>query len=218
MNIDLEALDGVLSSFPKHWDGKKSVLAMKEDGYPHWRQMEWIGFYFQYLCDKRLPSIGMQIPGTRYGRTDFDGFKDIDWDFKSHPIYNKEGKKSNTLIANDLEATEKTLAKYGLTGLIVACGEATFDDPIKMPFRTWLTELKGGESAYSLENRKRGASKRLYKISFSLKSINIYLLKANDISRQRLFQSGMRNSNGNPRRDKVSVDLSTISPVKSIKF
>lgn len=137
MNIDLDTLSDALSTFPKHWDGRTSILTMKDDNYPHWRQMEWIGFYFQYLCDNILASIGMKTPGNKYGRTDFDGFWKIDWDFKSHPIHNKDGKESTTLIANDLEATTKTIEQFGCTGLIVACGEASFDNPDTMPFREY---------------------------------------------------------------------------------
>jgi len=218
MNIDLDTLSDALSTFPKHWDGRTSILTMKDDNYPHWRQMEWIGFYFQYLCDNILASIGMKTPGNKYGRTDFDGFWKIDWDFKSHPIHNKDGKESTTLIANDLEATTKTIEQFGCTGLIVACGEASFDNPDTMPFREWLTDLKGGESDYSLENRKRGAKMRLYKTDFLLKYINIYLLDKESIDKQHLFQKGMRNSNGKPRRDKLSIDLTTITPVKRIFF
>ena len=82
----------------------------------------------------------------------------------------------------------------------------------------WLTDLKGGESDYSLENRKRGAKMRLYKTDFLLKYINIYLLDKESIDKQHLFQKGMRNSNGKPRRDKLSIDLTTITPVKRIFF
>ncbi len=218
MHIDLSALSKALSSFPSEWDGKESILAMKESGYPQWRQMEWIGFFFQFLCENRLPSVGMNIPGHSYGNTTFDGFMCIDWDFKAHPIHNKNGKEANKLIANDLEATVKTVEKYGKTGLIVAVGEASFDNTETMPFRAWLTNLKGGESAYSLQNRIRGAKKRLYKTSFSLKHIDIYVLGQDDIKKQGVFQKGMRNSNGNPRREKLEIDLDTIAPLCQIKF
>ena len=38
-----------LIDIPKYWDGRESILEMKESGYPQWKQMEWIGFYFQTL-------------------------------------------------------------------------------------------------------------------------------------------------------------------------
>ena len=39
-----------LKNVPVIWDGRKSILAMKNAGFPHWKQMEWIGWYFQFLC------------------------------------------------------------------------------------------------------------------------------------------------------------------------
>lgn len=29
------------------WDGRDSVVEMRDGGFNQWRQMEWIGFYFQ---------------------------------------------------------------------------------------------------------------------------------------------------------------------------
>ena len=72
-------------SLPKQWDGKSCVSQMKDSGCRHWRQMEWIGFYFQFCCDMYLPEV-MKIPGPKYGRVEFDGFLDIPWDFKAHAM------------------------------------------------------------------------------------------------------------------------------------
>ena len=69
----IEQLEKVLSQMPAEWDGRKAILEMRSAGYPHWKQMEWIGFYFQFLCDTKLPPI-MQVPGPKYGRVEFDGF------------------------------------------------------------------------------------------------------------------------------------------------
>ena len=35
-----------LIELPKMWDGRASILEMRDSTFPHWRQMEWIGFYF----------------------------------------------------------------------------------------------------------------------------------------------------------------------------
>ncbi len=218
MENTINALKEILKDFPSFWDGKEAILEMKNAGYNQWRQNEWIGFYFQYLCDKNLPKAGMCVPGTKFGRAEFDGNMFIDWDFKAHPIHNKEGKEITKLITNDLEATENTIKRNGKTGLIVAMGEAIFDDPTFMPFRSWHKDLKGGDSAYSLQNIARGASKRLYKTKFRVKSIDLYILDQHDLDKQGRFQEGMRNSNGNPRRPKLEVDLATISPVDRILF
>ena len=81
--MNAKEIGKILINIPKLWDGKKVISEMKSAGYPHWKQMEWIGFYFQYLCEKHLPSV-MQIPGPRYGNVSFDGMKDTPWDFKAH--------------------------------------------------------------------------------------------------------------------------------------
>lgn len=67
MNIfdKINQIGEILKNIPKLWDGRESILEMKEVGYPHWRQMEWMGFYFQFLCGKLLSNI-MNIPGPKY--------------------------------------------------------------------------------------------------------------------------------------------------------
>ncbi len=57
-------LASLLASVPKHWDGKRAIQEMQNANFPPWRQIEWIGFYFQILCSKLLAPI-MQIPGPR---------------------------------------------------------------------------------------------------------------------------------------------------------
>ena len=44
---------------------------MKENNFNQWRQMEWIGFYFEYLCQKYLKDI-MEFHKIKYGRTSFE--------------------------------------------------------------------------------------------------------------------------------------------------
>ncbi len=56
-------------NIPKIWDGKKSILEMKNAGYPYWKQMEWIDFYFQFLCEKCLSDI-MDAHVPKYGKVD----------------------------------------------------------------------------------------------------------------------------------------------------
>ncbi len=72
---------------PEFWDGKESIRFMKDEGCRQWRQMEWPGFYFQFMCETILSEDGfMDIPGPKYGKVEFDGFKSIPWDFKAHSI------------------------------------------------------------------------------------------------------------------------------------
>lgn len=94
----------VLDKIPNKWVGKDAIIEMKDSGYMQWKQMEWMGFYFQYLCEKYLSKI-MDIPGPKYGNVKFDGFKEIPWDFKAHAM----NTSSHQIIVNDSEATAKAI-------------------------------------------------------------------------------------------------------------
>ena len=197
---------------------------MRDTKSQNWKQTEWFGFYFQELCKKWLVPIGMRCPGSKYGRTEFDGFfAKMDWDFKAHCIQNQKGTPQNTLICNDLEATTITIKKHGKTALLVANGVATYDDPSTMEFKMWVRELSGGEvSAYSMANMERGARSRLRKTSFRVTSIEVYLLGDTTIVQQLDelgdFQTGMRNSNGKPRRPKLQLNLTKMKPYLTVSF
>lgn len=225
MDENLEnALIRELMQFPAYWDGKKTILEMKSYGSHNWKQMEWFGFYFQELCERRLKKIGMHTPGTRYGMAEFDGnFDGFDWDFKAHCVEDQSGTAKNIVICNDLEATELTLDRHGKTGLIIANGVATYDNPETMEFKKWVKALSGGvDSAYVQENIRRGARSRLRKTSFTVKSIDVYILDEETIEKQLMrsgdFQKGMRNSNGNPRRSKFQLNLSEVKPYFTVKL
>ncbi|MFN7171103.1 MAG: hypothetical protein ACK4NT_07725, partial [Candidatus Omnitrophota bacterium] len=134
---------------------------MKEGGFNQLKQMEWIGFYFQFLCEKLLQNI-MTIPGPKYGNVKFDGLKKIPWDFKAHAI----NTSSHQIIVNDSEATANAIKDYGDVGLILAMGEVKYNDD-KRTFQKWHEELKGGKSKYELERIRRGAWSRLRKVELT---------------------------------------------------
>lgn len=190
-----------LSRIPILWNGKSVIMEMKEAEFPHWRQMEWIGFYFQYLCAKQLSGI-MQIPGPMYGRVEFDGFLDIPWDFKAHAM----NTSSHQIIVNDSEAISEGIKQYGCVGLILAMGKVEYNDENRT-FQQWHSILKGGISDYEKERIKRGAWSRLRKVSFELQQISFIQLTDDTLIKSGSFQSDFRNSNGRPRRSKVLLDL-----------
>lgn len=206
MQLDdtVKQIEERLKNIPKSWDGKKSILEMKEADYPQWRQMEWIGFYFQFLCGKYLSDI-MCIPGPKYGNVKFDAFKDIPWDFKAHAI----NTSSHQIIVNDSEAVANGIRDYGAVGLILAMGEVKYNDENR-EFQKWHEQLKGGLSAYSIERIKRGAWSRLRKVSFDLKQICFIKITDQTLIKCGSFQVDFRNSNGKPRRKKVLLDLEKI--------
>mgnify|MGYP001568519852 CR=1 FL=1 len=212
----VEQLGKLLADVPAVWDGRKAILEMQRAGYPHWKQMEWIGFYFQFLCDTKLSSL-VNIPGPKYGKVEFDGFSEIPWDFKVHPNKNMKGQENKSVIVNDRLATIKTIKQFGGAGLILAIGDAKYNDEDRS-FQIWHQELKGGLSNYEKQRILRKAPSRLRKTSFRLNKINLILLDDKMVQLLGSFQEGFRNSDGSPRNAKVLLDLDNISPAKVIKF
>ncbi len=193
-----------LKTILTHWDGKNAILEMKENGFNQWKQMEWIGFYFEYLCRIKLNDI-MQMPfEKRYGNVTFDGFFKFPWDFKSHAI-----ESGHNVIVNDEEATCSAIEEFGQVGLILANGMVEYDNN-EREFQKWHEKIKGGETEYEKERKKRGASSRLRKIFFKLKKIMIINITKETLTKSSSFQNDFRNSNGRPRRKKVLIDLSEV--------
>jgi hypothetical protein len=190
-----------LSGIPIHWDGKQVILEMKAANFPHWRQMEWIGFYFQLLCGKSLSPF-MRIPGPKYGKVEFDGFLEIPWDFKTHAI----NTSSHQVIVNDSLAISAGIKEYGCVGLILALGKVEYNDE-KRRFQKWHNKLKGGLSDYEQERIKRGAWSRLRKVTLDLQQLSFIQITDETLVKSGSFQSDFRNSNGRPRRSKVLLDL-----------
>ncbi|MDR1484730.1 MAG: hypothetical protein LBT09_07895 [Planctomycetaceae bacterium] len=124
-------IEQTLKNMPLQWNGKAAILEMKENDYSHWRQMEWIGFYFQYLCEKSLKEF-FQFQTPQYGNVSFDGFYKIPFDFKAHAI----NTSSHQVIVNDSQAISQGIEEYGAVGLILALGEVVYNDADRT-FQSW---------------------------------------------------------------------------------
>ncbi len=194
----------ILKDIPKIWGGKNAILEMRNAEFSHWKQMEWIGFYFQFLCEEFLSSV-VKIPGPKYGKVQFDGFKNIPWDFKAHAI----NTSSHQIIINDSKAIANAIKKYGAVGLILALGKVKYNDE-KRTFQKWHEKIKGGLSKYSKERIKRGAWSRLRKVSFDLQQISFIKITDETLVKCRTFQRNFRNAGGQPRKEKVLLDLEKI--------
>lgn len=190
-----------MEAVPTHWDGREAILEMKAAGSSQWRQMEWMGFYFEFLCAKHLKGL-MTIPGTRYGKTGFDGFWEVPWDFKAHAI----NTSSHEIVVNDREAIEKALKDFGAVGLMVALGKVEYNDEDRT-FKMWHDTLKESKSIYVTKKESEGAWSRLRKQSVELVQISYIEITQKTLSKAGSFQRGFKNSNDNPRREKVSLDL-----------
>ncbi len=184
-------------------------MAMRDGGGRNWKQMEWIGWYFEFLCGQILPAV-MKIPGPDYGNCGFDGFLDVPWDFKAHVTHNRHGKKNKgNVVINDCEAIDGALAQYGSIGLIMATGRAHFND-VNGSFKRWHDQIKGGTSAYERERVARGARSRPRKTRFDVEEILLLELTRPFVDGCDRFQEGFRNADGSPRRAKIMLNLSKV--------
>lgn len=211
INGAVEKMKAVCVKMPVSWDGRESIVEMKNAGYRHWKQMEWAGFYFQFLCESRFVGI-MEIPGKKYGNVEFDAFNAISWDFKAHAA----NTTSHKVIANDTEAVLNTIEEHGSYGLVLAIGEVEYNDE-KRTFKNWHDELKGGKSKYEKKRIERGAMSRRRKTEFVLSEIHFVCLDKEGLNQcSGSFQKGFRNADGTPRRSKVLVDIREIPDVSIV--
>lgn len=203
----VEKLQNASRNMPKVWDGKSAILEMRDAGSKHWRQTEWIGFYFEFLCEIHFDCI-IDMPGKKYGNTEFDAFYEISWDFKAHAINAKSAKYE--VIANDMEAMNNTLSDYGHYGMILANGEAKYNDE-EGTFKKWHDQLKGEMTQYQKERIRRGAKSKLRKTEFVLSEIRFICFDMEMLNQcSKSFQKGFRNADGSPRKEKVKVDIRKI--------
>jgi hypothetical protein len=173
--------------------------------------MEWIGFYFEFLCQKYLKNV-MEFHKIKYGNVKFDGFFKVPFDFKAHAL----NTESHQVIINDTEATIKAIEEYGFVIVIMALGEVEYND-VKRTFQKWHEELKGGKSDYELERIKRGAISRLRKCEFDLKEIMLIKIDKSTLKKCGSFQKDFRNANGSARRSKVLLDLEDLNKNEVIR-
>lgn len=200
---DAKDLSKSLRSLKRDWDGKSAILELREADF-QWRQMEWIGFYFEFLALPSARKVGFSVPGPKYGSTVFDASKRINWDFKAHAI------KSHThvVIANDVDATNASIKANGVHGLAVALLDVKYNDENRN-FQRWHTELKGGKSKYEIEREARTVVSRYRKREARLEEIVFIELSAPD-AQCSVHRQG-RNSNGMPRPPKYQLDLESIT-------
>ena len=163
-----------------------------------------MGFYFEFLCENHFGSI-IEMPGKRYGKTVFDAFAEISWEFKTHAA-----NSGNTVITNDTEAIVNTINEHGYYGVIIAIGEAEYNDE-DGTFKKWHDALKGGISQYEIDRINRDAPSRPRKTEFVLSEILFVCFNAETLSKcASSFQKNFRNADGRPRRGKVTINIRKI--------
>jgi len=196
-----ESIAKKLSKLPLIWEGKKAILEMKKNDFNQWRQMEWMGWYFEYLCKKYLSDV-MEIPyQKRYGNVQFDAFLEFPWDFKSHAE-----NSGHHVIVNDSEAAKTAISEFGHVGLIMAKGIVHYDAEDR-EFYKWHEKIKGGKSEFEKKRIERKAPSRRRKRKFDLKEIMFIEITEKTLVKCGTFQTGFINSNLKPRREKILLNL-----------
>ena len=194
-------------NMPKVWDSRKSILEMKEADFGYWRQIEWIDFYFKFLCQKHFASI-IDIPGKKYGITRFDAFREISWDFRMDSV----DAETYSIIANDIEAITDTMSNYGYYGIILAVGTIEYDDK-ETSFKKWHDGLRGEVSKYDTYKINNGIMSRTRKRAFTLEEIHFICFNGEVLHQCcSLFQDCFGETDSDrPKPKEVRVDVGEIS-------
>ncbi len=199
-----QILSELLPNIPDSISGKEAILQMKSEGSPNWKQMEWIGVWFEHLVSRHLLPAGNDQELSKHGKTTFDLKRQFIWDLKSHP------NQSKSLILNDKSAIEECLKEEAGLGFIILSGDVEYDK--NGEFKIWHDALKGGTSAYEKSRILRNAPSRRRKVNFTPTSVDAYWFsKVSEIEKCLTegilaeFQTGMRNSNGKSRKPKIMI-------------
>ena len=198
------------NTFSGKLDGKKCILEMKENEL-NWRQMEWPGWYVEEIGRMKLIQDMDGSMGPQFGRTKFDYKNNHIWDIKVHTINNSDG----WCILNDREAIETVISEFGGIGFFIAIATVEYDNDGQ--FKIWHDKLKGKTSNYEIERINRGARSRTRKVSCEINEWVAFFIDDFNILTEGMsngwvgkFQKGMRNANGNLRREKIKVNLNSL--------
>jgi hypothetical protein len=208
-------LKSALAGLPKEWDAKSCMMEMKKNGCKNWKQNEWIGWYFQYLCETKLKSI-FNMPGTKYGNVVFDGAAEgINFDFKAHSWYGKNRNIQSKTILNDIIAMEESIKENSTHGLLVALLDCSYDHTGE--FKTWYEKIKGPASAYVKSGRISGRRQRMLKTNAKVIKYLVLTITAENIKKLQINKQG-KNSNGKPRLPKYTINFSELSSFDPIEI
>ena len=198
----VEKLRLASQNIPKVWDGRESTLEMKDANFKYWKQTEWMDFYFKFLCQKYFTGT-IDLPGKKYGITEFDAFREISWDFRVDSI----DPSTYSVTANDAGAIADTISDCGYYGIILAIGNMKFDDK-ETSFKKWHDELRGKVSKYDTNKINGGIMSRTHKTAFTLEEIHFVCFDTETLGQcGGSFQKGFRNADGSSRREKVTVNI-----------
>ena len=185
------------SKFDIVWNGRLAVEEMLDADYPHARQTEWPGWYFEYKALTSLISTFGGGPHKVEG-TEFDYRNIRTWDLKSH------SETSPVAPLNDKHAIRGAAEEDGI-GFIILGGIPKFSDEDE--FYLWHNEVVRGNPP-----KPRKPSSRRLKTEFELRSLTFNFI--DDLrTLNRLEQDGIltdfnqgRQADGSPRKVKYNLN------------
>ena len=209
---DINIFSNCYVNLPTVWDGRKSILEMKDSGH-RWKDVEWIGFYFEFKSFQLLADK-CEIPGHSYGNVTFDLRRTINWDLKASAVKSDK----HQIILNDKLAMEESISTHGVHGEIIAICDVDYNDD-KRAFQQWHTELKGGLSNYERDRIERDATSRVRKTHAVVSEILFLIIKEQNLGNLEVHKQG-RNSDGSPREPKYKFRLEQLENFEhqSLKF
>ena len=192
-----------------HVDGRVAILAMREDSYPGWQDVEWAGYHIKYLvqkaCDERL--AGQFAPYTQRRRHLVKG--QYVWDARFN------ANDEEIVILGDVQEYNDLIRSNGGIGILVVDTQANSD--LTGAFIQWHENLKGGMSNYTIEREIDGRPTRIRKTEYMIRKIRAYFFNNGDFETgvhdgwlNNTFQQTMRNANANPRNPKYKFKISDV--------
>ena len=192
-------------NMPKVWDGRRSILEMKDANVRYWRQVEWMDSYFKFLCQKHFTGI-IDMPGKKYGITGFDAFREISWDFKVDSV----DSRTYSVTANGPEAIANTLSDYGYYGIILAVGAMEFDDK-ETTFKKWHDELREKVSKHDINKINHGIMSRTRKTTFTLEEIYFVCFDSKALQKCcGMLQHSFGDTGSKLKRKEIIIDICKI--------
>ena len=154
-------------------------FSLAYSNYQHWRQMEWIESYFNYLCERRLSRF-LKIPGPAYNRMAFDAIMEIPWIFK----IDIQNIGNPNIILEDADLILRGLSDFQQIGIILARGFAEY-------YRGKMPEEKDNSRVSSMYQEKPRMNKKLRLHSiFHLRKIDFIPFSFDSLEKCETFQPG----------------------------
>lgn len=203
------------NEMPSTIDGKNCINFLKENDF-NWKQMEWSGWWFDFIAKKCLEKMTGNTIEPRYGNSSFDGILNgADIDFKTHAIRNAKGIINRYVQCNDWNATIESIDKNGEIYFIVLDVDYEYDRDGS--FKRWHDYMKGTMSNYCFTTKRIS---RMRKKSGTIDSIKVYKIDKETFNNNKICKklSQGRNSNGAPRDYKMGINTKNISPIFSIQI